>query len=299
MRRVQLLLGIVLAVMGFVGVLFVGRLTQPPTFDVAVILQEIPAFTPLDQESVAIDTQSLSPAVAEKYVLAHEWEALLAEGVVTVETLHPGQPLLREQVASGADIEGLSRLAVALDNSNQVILSVPVEQDDLPFVVPGDVVALFFAAGQVQAETLITYTVEFEGPTPTPDPVYEMEEMGLTAVTEPVTITTELEMPLAKWIANGVVYRLNREKRENPNYGAPGMENEPRYIEGQINSLDVVVHRDVAEWVAFALAHGDVQVGVLPALTRLQVESGTFPPGPGVTWTDFEEQFFEEREEVR
>ena len=48
-------------------------------------------------------------------------------------------------------------------------------------------------------------------------------------------------MPVAKWIANGVVYKLNREMRENPNYGAPGKDNEPRYIEGDIQSIDVVV----------------------------------------------------------
>lgn len=293
MRRLQLLLGIVLAVGAIAGVLFVGWLTQPPTYDVVVVIQEVPAFTELSDDLVALDTQSLSAAVAEKYVLADEWSAMSAAGVVAVENLHPGQPLLREQVASGAGAEGLSRLAVALDDPDWVIVSVPVNQDDLPAIVPGDVVALFFAAGQVRANSIMTETVE------------ALEGAALVTATlpaanpgEPATMTIELELPLAKWVSNGVVYRLNREQRENPNYGAPGMEREPRTIEGPVKSLDIVVHRDDAEWVAFALAHGRVRVGVLPAVARGDVEAGTFPPGQGVTWSDFEARFFAEREVV-
>jgi len=62
-----------------------------------------------------------------------------------------------------------------------------------------------------------------------------------------------------------------------------------------LKSLDVVVQRDDAEWVAFALAHGQVQLGILPAITRPDVEAGTFKASGGVTWSDFEERFFAER----
>ena len=303
MRKLQLLIGIVLAVGAFIAVLVVGRLTQPVVYDVAIVVSEVPAFTPLSPDLVSVDTQSISPAVAEKYVLAGELEAVLAEGAVVVENLHPGQPLMREQIATGADVEGLSRLAVALDDPNRVILSVPVDQDEIPSVVPGDVVALFFTAGNVRASTLTTFTVEGEedlllGST---SPTTGTQPVRVERWKEPevVTITTELEMPLAKWLSNGVVYRANREQRENPNYGAPGAENEPRYIEGEVKALDVVVHRDAAEWVAFSLAHGKVQVGVLPAVVKGQVEAGVLSPSVGVTWTDFELQFFAEREDVR
>ncbi len=301
MRKLQLLLGIILAVGAFIAVLVVGRMSQPALFDVAVVVQEVPAFTPLTADLVTLDAQSVSPAVAEKYVLADELDAMLAEGAAVVENLHPGQPLMREQVATGADVEGLSRLAVALDDPDRVILSVPVDQDDLPAVVPGDVVALFFAAGNVRANTLVTHTVEgTEEMNPT-SPATDTQPVRWNQFDEPevVTITTELELPVAKWLSNGVVYRLNRERRENPNYGAPGAENEPRYIEGEIKSLDVVVHRDDAEWVAFALAHGNVQVAVLPAVNKGHVEAGSMLPEPGVTWSDFEDRFFIERDEVQ
>jgi hypothetical protein len=298
MRKLQLLLGIVLAVGAFLGVLFVGRAAQPVTFDVAVVIQEVPAFTPLTPDLVTLDAQAVSAVVAEKYVLAEELDAMLAAGAAVVENLHPGQPLMREQVATGAAAEGLSRLAVALDDPDRVILSVPVDQDGMPSVVPGDVVALFFSAGNVQAHALVTQTIEGAEPTPEPDqPVTGTHFWGDEDEAEVVTVTTELELPVAKWLSNGVVYRLDRERRENPNYGAPGMEGEPRYIEGDVEALDVVVHRDDAEWVAFALAHGEVQVAVLPAVTRAHVEAGTFLPEHGVTWSDFEQRFFAERDE--
>jgi len=287
MRKIQLFLGLILAVAAFGGVLLIGQLNQPPVYDVAVVMRELPAFTALTSDLFGTDTQSVSAAVAEKYVLADQLPDLLSTGAVAIENLHAGQPLLRAQVASGAQAAGVSRLAVALKDPDRVIVAVPVIQDNLPAVFPGDAVALFFASGNVQAQQIATATIT--GPTPTPTP----QLPGV--ISETVIVTTELQLPIAKWLTNGVVYHLNREVTQNPNYGAPGFENEPRYIEGDVQSLDVVVRRDVAEWVTFALANGKVQVGVLPAVTRPEVENGTLPPSAGVTWSDFEKRFFADR----
>lgn len=291
MRKIQLVLGLILAAGAFVGVLVIGQATQPPMYDVAVVTAEVPAFTALTSDLFGTDSQSVSPAVAAKYVMAADLPELIAAGAVAVENLRPGQPLLREQVAAGAQAAGVSRLAVALKDPDLVIVAVPVGSNNLPAVFPGDVVALFYASGNVQAQTIATATIEGPPPTPTPMP------MG--NISETVVVTTELQLPVAKWIANGVVYKLNREIKENPNYGAPGQDNEPRYIEGEVRSLDVVVRRNVAEWVAFALANGKVQVGVLPAVTRPEVEQGTLARSEGVTWSDFEKRFFEDREEAK
>ncbi len=288
MKKVSLFLGIVLAVAAFVGVILLGQLMQPPTYDVAVVIKDVPPFTPLTADLVSIDTQSVSPAIAERYVQAAELDALLQSGAVIVENLRPGQPLLREAVASGANAEKVSRLAVAVNDPNVVIVAVPVKTDSLPAVVSGDAVALIYANGNVNAQELVTLTIS--GPTPTPDPF-----RAVTGISETVVVTTEVQMPVAKWIANGVVYKLNREVRENPNYGAPGKDNEPRYIEGEIKSIDVVVQRAAAEWITFALANGKVQIGLLPAIVRAQVENDTLPPTQGVTWSDFEDRFFAER----
>jgi hypothetical protein len=295
MRRLQLFVGLILATGAFALVFLIGQLSQAPKYEVAVVVQEIPAYTLMTEDMIVIDSQSVSAMIADTYVLADEWRALLAAGAVSAENLHPGQPLLRANVASGAEAHDLSRLAVALADPDQVILSVPVIDDELPATVPGDVVALFFSAGSVHVTEMTTTTVDgLDLDTDRSRTSVGLDDLSLGA-TEGITFTT-LDLPLSKWIASGVVYRLNWELRENPNYGAPGMEQEPRYIEGELKSLDIVVGRTDAEWIAFALAHGDIRVAVLPAITRPDVEAGTMPPETGVTWTDFERRFFEERE---
>ena len=130
MKKVSLLLGIVLAIAAFAGVILLGQLMQPPTYDVAVAIKEVPPFTPLTADLVSIDTQSVSPAIAERYVQAAELDALLKSGAVVVENLRPGQPLLREAVASGTNAEKVSRLAVAVTDPNVVIVSVPVQPNN-------------------------------------------------------------------------------------------------------------------------------------------------------------------------
>ena len=298
MRKLQLLIGVLLAVAGVVGVIVLGRMSQPTTYQVVIATTEIPAYTPISAGDVGVDTQSVSAAVAKRYVLADEWEEMLAAGpVVAIDHLRPGQPILREEVAAGTDAQGVTRLAAALNDPHKVVLSVPIDPEAVPGVVPGDAVALFFSGGRVAATSLVTEEVEVIGEPRGSTPLTRTTPIWRTGEEDKVvTVTVELEMPLSKRIATGVVYRLNRERKANPNYGAPGMENEPRYIEGAVKSLDVVVADDEAEWVVFALAHGQVQVGVLPAMLATEAEEAQVSPTAGVTWSDFEARFFQERE---
>ena len=305
-RSLKLLLGLILAAVAFVGVIVVGNLTQPPTYEVAVVVDNVAPFTELPASKVQIDVQSLSSAVAQKYILRDEWEALQAAGpVIAVEPLYPGEPLIREVLATGENAQKVQRLSVALTDPELTIIGIPVDRETMPSVYAGDAVALYFSAGQLQVQTITTDVVTTPEP-PVPSDAGELVTETETAApvvttdiiveqTEPTTETVELRLPLTKRLAEGLVYRLNREKQENPNYGAPGMEHEPRYIEGQVTSLDVVVHQDAAEWIAFALAHGKVQVGILPAVAIPQLQNGTLPHSPGATWTDLEEIFFAQR----
>lgn len=305
-RSLKLILGLVLAAVAFVAVILLGNLTRPPTYEVAVVVDTVPPYTAVTAAQVQIDEQSLSSAVAETYLLREEWEAILAAGpVIAVESLYPGEPLIREVIATGENAQKVRRLSVALTDPDLTIIGVPVEPENMPSVYAGDAVALYFSAGQLQAQTITTDVVTTPEPPPHPQTGELVTTTGGTVPvvtndliveqTEPTTETVELRLPLTKRLAEGLVLHLNREKQENPNYGAPGMENEPRTIEGPVTSLDVVVHRDAAEWIAFALAHGKVQVGVLPAVAIPQLENGTLPDSPGATWTDLESIFFAQR----
>ncbi len=295
-RSLQLVLGLIFAALAFVGVILLGTLTRPPTYDVAIVVAELPPFTQVMPEMVQVDTQSLSAAVVAKYILADEWQAMVAAGpVVAVEPLHPGQPLLREQLATGDNAYKVRRLAVALTDPALTVLAIPVEPKTLPNVYAGDAVALYVSVGQLQAQSISTDVVTIPAVTPVangaPLPVVLPPSEPQAAVTETLT----LQLPLTKRLAEGLIYRLNREQKENPNYGAPGSEGEPQYIEGEIQSLDVVVDRELAEWVVYALAHGKVQLSLLPAVAIPQLQAGQFPVSPGVTWSDVEDTFFAER----
>ena len=54
-RSVQLVLGILLAVLAFAGVMVFNTITRPPTFDVAVVVVNVSPFTPLTAEMVQIN----------------------------------------------------------------------------------------------------------------------------------------------------------------------------------------------------------------------------------------------------
>ena len=95
MRRLQLFVGIVLAIVAGLGVLFVGKLNQPPEYSVVIATTEIAPYTGIEQGDVGVDVQSVSRKVADTYILSDEWMEMVAEGDVTaIEPLHPGQPLL-------------------------------------------------------------------------------------------------------------------------------------------------------------------------------------------------------------
>ncbi|HNT73499.1 MAG TPA: hypothetical protein PKH77_00630 [Anaerolineae bacterium] len=293
-RSIQFILGLILAGLAFVGVVAFGFLMRPTTYDVAVVMADVPPYTQMTAEMVAVDTQSVSGAIADKYILAEEWQAMLAAGmVVAVEPLHTGEPLLRETIATGENAYKVRRLAVALTDPDLTVLAVPVDADTMPAIYAGDAVALFFSAGQLQVQEITTDVITVLPATVNAPPV--LQQPIIREQAEAFTDTARLRLPLTKRIAEGLVYRLNRELIENPNYGAAGAENEPQYVEGAVTSIDVVVHVDVAEWVAYALAHGKVQLGVLPAVAIPQLQAGTLTESQGVTWSDVEEMFFAPR----
>ena len=62
MRRnaAVILLATVLMAVGFLGVLFIGQIVNPPTVPIAVAVVDIPAGTTLTQDMVAIDAVKMN-----------------------------------------------------------------------------------------------------------------------------------------------------------------------------------------------------------------------------------------------
>jgi len=279
MRKLQLAFGILLALLAGVGTFLFGQMSQPPKFQVLIAIKEIPPYTVLDPNMVAIDTWGMSEAVAKKYLPPE----ILKKGgkIVTIEPLHVGQPILRAQVVYGEEAEKATRLSTALQNPELTIVTIPVHQEALPRVAIGDVVGLIYYTGDVRAEEIVTETVK--GP------------MKVITPTKVLTEEVKLSLPLAKWLTQGIVFQINRELRENPYYGAPGMEGQPMYIEGDIKSISVAIPRDDAEKVTFALHAGKIQVVLMSALAKELIETKAISPTIGYTWSDFEKEFFKDR----
>lgn len=274
MRKIQILVGLVLAIGAFIGTFLIGQMTRPPEFPVLIAVKEIPAYTTLDANMVAIDSWGMSPAVAKKYLSP---EIFKKTKVVTIEPIHVGQPILLAQVVYGQEAEKATRLSTALKDPNLTIITIPVHQEALPKVTIGDTVGLIYYTGDVQAQTIVTRTTPIK-------------------TTKPITPTeVTLALPVTKWLTQGIVYSVNRELKENPYYGAPGMEGQPMYIEGDVKSISVAIPRTDVEKVTFALNSGNIQVVLMSALAKELLETGELSPTIGYTWSDFEKEFFTDR----
>jgi hypothetical protein len=268
MRKIQFLAGLVLAIGACIGTFLIGQMTKPPEFPVLIAVKEIPPYSTLDANMVAVDSWGMSPAVAKKYLPP---ETFKKTKVVTIEPIHVGQPILLAQVVYGQEAEKATRLSTALKDPNLTIVTIPVHQEALPKVTIGDTVGLVYYTGDVQAQTIVTTTKHIT----------------------PTEVT--LALPVTKWLTQGIVYSVNRELKENPYYGAPGMEGQPMYIEGDVKSISVAIPRSDVEKVTFALNSGKIQVVLMSALAKELLETGELSPTIGYTWSDFEKEFFTDR----
>jgi hypothetical protein len=111
-----------------------------------------------------------------------------------------------------------------------------------------------------------------------------------------------MDLPVTKRLVPGaLVARVNREQIANPQYGAVTGDGQqpPPFIEGSVVSVDVVVPEETAEALDWAIFNGKMSLAVRPALWRETVENGgDLPTTPGFTWWDFNEIFWQGREEL-
>jgi hypothetical protein len=309
-KSLQFWVGLVLAAAAFVGVLVFAELNTPPTYQVALATQDIPAYTPIEEAFekgyIAVDTQSFSPALLPAVVTAEDLEILRVDGVF-VETVRAGEVLNRGRIATGANASKVRRLSLALTNPDLVIKTIPIEATTMPFVALGDVVDIYTTIGAVRASEMVTTTrLPTELPAALDDlPLTETEitpepVAPVIGDEEPRTITVTVDLPITKrLVAGALVVRVNREQIPNPQYGAVTTDGQqpPAYIEGSVVSVDVLVPESTAESLDWAIFNGKMSIAVRPALWRETAENGgAFPETPGFTWHDFNVAFWQGRD---
>ncbi len=300
LKSIQFWLGLLLVGGAFVGVLLFAQLTTPPTYEVAIATQDIPAYTTLQDAYtngyIAIDQQSFSSSLLQVVITPDVLEAMLADGVF-VETVRAGDVLNRGRIATGENAAKVRRLALALTDPTLVIKSIPVDAESTPYIAVGDLVDLYTTLGTVRATELATTTVlplppGVTPPPPTPEPLPDF-----AALLQPITITQQL--PVTKRVVAGaLVVRVNQEQIPNPQYGAVTADGQAPapFIAGAVISVDVLVPETVAEALDWAVFNGKMSLAVRPALWRAAVDAGqALPETPGFAWEDFNALFWSGR----
>ena len=301
LKSVQFWVGLLLVGGAFAGVLLFAEVATPPAYEVAIAVQDIPAFTPLQEAythgAIAIDRQSFSPALLQVIITPQTLEAMLTDGVL-VETVRAGDVLNRGRIATGENADKVRRLALALTDPELVIKSIPVDAAATPYIAVGDLVDLYTTLGALRATQLATATVPLLPPSvtpplPTPEPLPDFDRLS-----EPVTVT--LELPVTKRLVAGAsVVRVNREQIPNPQYGAVTTDGQapPPFIAGDVVSVDVLVPEADAEALDWAVFNGKMSLAVRPALWRGAVAAGeALPETPGFAWEDFNAAFWTGRD---
>ena len=303
LKSIQFWVGLLLVGGAFVGVLLFAQLTTPPTYEVAIAVQDIPAYTALQDAYtngyIALDKQSFSASLLQVVLTPETLQAMLADGVF-VETVRAGDVLNRGRIATGENAEKVRRLALALTDPQLVIKSIPVDAASTPYIAVGDLVDLYTTLGTVRATELATSTVPplpagVTPPPPTPEPLPDYE-----ALLQPVTVT--LQLPVTKRVVAGaIVVRVNHEQIANPQYGAvttDGQQPAP-FIAGPVVGVDVLVPETTAESLDWAVFNGKMSLAVRPAIWRATVAAGqALPETPGFAWEDFNAQFWGGRPET-
>lgn len=284
MRRINkpfLIAGIVLALVAVVGLFILGSLLNPAPVGVPVAKSNIPAGTVLQQQQFRLEQwHGVRPETLARLYTSSNFPV----GQRALTDIPQGSPLYKAHVADVQNASYAVRLSSYVSDTNRVLMALPVTPDlggNIP--VNGDVVDLVFALGTVQARELQSH------PEATP---------GLPTVGQPLTeiptaeITQTLPLPVSVLLLENIpVINVEREQIVTTSGSAlPGSEySGPTIVEGDALRLYVAVTRAQAEVLAFVLHSGKTFLAVYPA-------DGRRPEYPGgITWQDFEVQFFERR----
>lgn len=286
-NKTLLIIGIVLAVVAVGGLLFAGRLLNPPPTQVPVAVEDLPAGVALRQEMFRLEAwQGLEPQTQQRIYLPDNFPL----GRTLLVDVPAGSPLYKAYVDTEQAGDYVTRLTHLITGTDKVLMAIPVSPDaggNIP--VAGDEVDLVVSIGTIRAEFVQSH------PTPTPQVNWAGRPMTETwAATQPATVTSPLPLS-ALVLENLTVEQVEREEVTTTASGyTAGTEGEPESetVYGDTERLYVAVSRAQAEVLAFLLHNGEVVLAVhQPGLDEAY-------PG-GITWEDFETRFFEHRPETQ
>ena len=298
-RSVTFTVGLLLALGAFVALLLFGTVFNPPPHPIVIARTEIPAFTTLSSDALAVDAQTMNADVAAQLVTQDELDTYL--GNFTVETIHAGEPLRKSALVSEQQTNA-ARLALMLDDAGAAAMVIPVDAKTAPEQIQaGDRVdlVLSLAPGAINAnaqETFGTARPTALAPNLVPAPTRALTATFTLSGT--VLSPEEMNLPVSKVTIRAVpVLAVRRERIANSNFSvSPALgettNTQPAYIEGDIQSVLVRVPRASVELLTFAMDNGKVHLSLLSPLADRNTDSPTL----GIAWNDVMAWMMAERE---
>ncbi|CAG0963079.1 hypothetical protein ANRL3_01011 [Anaerolineae bacterium] len=313
LRSATFTIGLVLAGLAFVGFLMLGGMMAPPPYSVVVAVQDIPAYSTLDPNALGIDAQRINAQVARTLITREEIDPYV--GGFVLENIHAGEPLRKSAVVMPDNPQAINRLALVMTDPDKVAMVIPVDPKTAPSqIAPGDWVDLIvgLAPGNISAgsnstfsnllapPTVVSPIIPF-GPTPTSSarlaPTLAPNPAQSNAPTTNGNVSVgDMNLPADKVVIQSVpVLAVRFQQVPNPAFTGSGgslgqsqstqAATQPAYIQGDIQTVTVLVPRTSVELVTFGMDNGRVHLVLLPAKTG-QATNGIQAPTFGVTFND-------------
>ena len=281
-NKVMLVIGLGMAALAVLGLLFAGRLLNPPPTQVPVAIQDIVVGAPLDPSLFRLEEwQGVRAETLRALYLPDDFPS----SAVALVDIPAGSPLYKAYVDTEHNREFVTRMSNLVKDAGLVVMAIPVEPDtggNIP--QPGDQVDLVFSTGILRVDEMQSH------PTPTPSLPRFGQPVSGTVQTQ-VVATRTLPLPMSALVLENLPV-LNVEYKQVTtaarSSSATGETTQPVVQRGPAERLYVAVTRAQAEMLGFLLHNGDVLLAVH--------QGGVSPHYPGgLTWQDFETTFFERR----
>jgi Flp pilus assembly protein CpaB len=313
LRSATFTIGILLAGLAFVGFLMLGGMMAPPPYSVVIAVQDISAYSTLDPNALGVDAQRINSQVAQTFILREEIDQYV--GGFVLENIHAGEPLRKSAIVAPGNPQAINRLALVMTDPDKVAMVVPVDPKTAPSqIAPGDWVDLVvgLAPGNISAgsnstfsnllapPTVVSPIVSF-GPTPAsgarPAPTLPPNPSPLNPPTNPGSLSAnDMNLPADKVVIQNVpVLAVRFQQVPNPAFTGSGAgfgqsqqsqtAAQPAYIQGDIQTITVLVPRASVELLTFGKDNGRVHVVLLPAKTA-EAAQGAQAPTFGITFND-------------
>ncbi len=301
LRSSTFIIGILLAIGAFAALLLLGTVLNPPPYQVVVARADIPAYSRISSETLALDSQTMSREVASSLITRDELDQYL--GSLTIENIRAGEPLRKGAIVSATNPSAANRLALMLDDAQSVAMVIPVDPSNAPEQIQvGDYVdvVLSLTPGAINANA----TEKFGDAQATPNAIATLLPRPTRALTFTTTLSNtvlspeEMNLPVAKvTIRQAPILAVRRERIANPNFtvapvGEDASPNEPAFVEGDIQGVVVRIPRESVELLTFAMDNGKVHLSLLsPHLVENQQDNATL----GMSWNDVINWMMQER----